>query len=434
MNFNKHFNRITLFALILFIGAGLSQAQNIKFPNPRQEKLLNEFKLLIWSVPEAEKVTCRLRLNKGSAFDQLGKEGQMALLANILFPDQISRDFFEEDLGGSLEITSTYDYLQINVTSDPDQILTVLQTLANAVISPQIDKETTAKVREDMLARVRELENDPVYLADLAVSKRLFGEFPYSRPPLGTSETLPNIDFADLIFAQQRFLTADNATLTVSGNVKSDLIYRAVRRYFGIWTKADEPVPATFRLPETPDKNVQIIESVLPDAHELRFAIRGLARNDKNFYAAEILAEIIKKRLQTKAGKDADVAHQSHFLPGMVLVRFSNWKPEPADNKTDPMVLPPAADNLFKGTVSADEFNSAKSVVLARFANETISELWLDVDTFRLDSFRNDYQRAQNVKLEDVAALAANWAKQPIASVLLVSKSMTSGESTNSVQ
>src|SRR5688500_8201912 len=98
MNIKNYSKKITILALILFINAGISLAQTAKFPAPRQETLLNDLNFLIWNTPNAEKVTVKLRIHKGAAFDQQGKEGTMALLANMLFPNQASREFFEEDL------------------------------------------------------------------------------------------------------------------------------------------------------------------------------------------------------------------------------------------------------------------------------------------------------------------------------------------------
>lgn len=426
MIFNFYFKRSTVSLLILFSLAVFAVAQPEKLPVPRQEKLLNNVKMLIWSQPEAEKVRVILRINRGSAFDQLGKEGQMALLAQIIFPDQISREFFEEDLGGSLEIETNYDYLQINTTAEPDQILTVLQTLANAVISPQIDKETTAKVRAEQIEKVKELDQNPAYLADLAVRQRLLGDFPYGRPQMGTVESLNKIDFADLIFARQRFLTADNATLVIIGNVKSDLVYRAARRYFGSWLKADEQIPATFRLPDPPEKSLKLIETEKENASELRLAFRGLARGDKDYYASEILGLILNRRLQQSEGNEAIVKNNPHFLPGLVLVELPDWKKV----KNGPEGLSIDTESIFSGllaqTVSQTEFSSAKNEVLSRFNSENLAQLWLDLDTFNLNSFKGEYQKAQNAKIEDVKRIAGVWTKEPFASVLVYQKSKPS--------
>lgn len=436
MNIKNYSKKITILALILFINAGISLSQTTKFPEPRQEKLLNDLNFLIWNVPDAEKVTVKLRIHKGSAFDQQGKEGTMALLANILFPNQATREFFAEDLGGSLEITTNYDYIQINATADSDKVLDVLQTLATAVINPQIDKETTESVRQPQIGIVQQLESEPSYIADQAVAKRLLGSFPYGRPEMGTVESLQKIDFADLIFAKNRFLTSDNATVAVIGNVKPDLIYRAARRYFGGWVKSDGKIPATFRLPEAPENKLQILEAKKENTSELRFAVRSLARNDKNFYAAAVLQSILGKRLQKQNRGKVSVAGKAHLLPGLIIFQMSEWNLGIVKKSGNQIALPVGLDktvaNLFTEPVSAEEFSAAKNEILSRFTVDALSDFWLDVQTYKLSSFNADYQAAQNVKLEDVKSMAEKLKTEPVASVLLFQNPQTAETPNNS--
>jgi zinc protease len=423
MNIKNNFKKITILGLVLFITAGISLSQTVKFPEPRQEKLLNELKLLIWNVPSAEKVTVKLRFHKGSAFDRQEKEGTMALVANILFPGEVPKDFFEQDLGGSLEIISNYDYIQINATADSDKILDVLQTLSNALLNPEINKETTELVRQAQIEKVKNLENDPVYVANRAIAKRFFGDFPYGRPEMGTLESLQKIDFADLMFAKNKFLTSDNATIAVIGNVKSDLVYRAARRYFGGWVKADEKIPATFRLPDAPDSKLQILEANKENTSEIRFAIRGVARNDKDYYAAEILENILEKRLQKQQRGKVFISGEGNLLPGLITFGVNDWNlgtVKKQENQISlPMDLDKTVSNLFKETLTAEEFNSAKTQVLSKFNADKVSDFWLDVETYRLKSFKDDYNSAQNVTLEDVKKVAEKFKNEPVASVLL---------------
>jgi zinc protease len=432
MNYTNNFKKFTILALFLFQLASISFAQTTKFPEPRQEKLLNGLKLLTWNEPRAEKVTVKLRIHSGSAFDPQGKEGVMALLADALFPNESQREFFVEDLGGSLEVTSNYDYIQINATANSDQFLTIIETLATAVINPQINKEITAKVAAARLEKVKELEKNPAYIADQAVAKRLFGDFPYGRAQAGTSASLAKIDFADLLFAKRRFLTADNATLAISGNVKHDLIFRAVRRYFGVWEKADKKVPATFRQPEAADTKAVIINSPLVENAEVRYAMRGLARNDKDFAASDILIKIMQNRLRKEFPRenqiDAFVRQNPNLLPGLIIVGISNMS---FDAESQLSAKPPKTHTIiFKDEnlaailasekISTEEFEKAKNEAAAEMNQKNPADLWLDVDTFKLVTAKDEFQKINNVSITDVQKISERLTKEPTVTVLTV--------------
>lgn len=422
MKFIRYFNFFGLFLLIFCAAAGFSTAKAQNFPAPREGKLLNGARLLVWGDSKTDKVTVKIRIHSGSAFDPLGKEGTMQLLSDILFPTETTREFFTEDLNGSFEIITNYDYIQINASGDADKFLTILETLASAVTNPQIDKETTAKVKAALLAKVQELEKNPAYVADRAVAKRLLGNFPYGRPQMGSSESLQKIDFADLLLADQKFFTADNATIAVSGNVNPDFALRAVKRLLGGWLKADKKVPSTFAQPDAPQKNIQILDSPAEKTSEFRFAVRGFARNDKNFYASQVLERILRNRILAKEGENSFARHNAHVLPGLLVFGVSDWNTNSIKKQDGAIALPETNDypnNYLKNAVAQAEFDKAKSEFLAEFNKIRPDDFWLDAETFKLSPVKTEWQNAQNVMITDVQRVLEKIQKEPVASVLV---------------
>jgi hypothetical protein len=410
---------ISLAALVLTAVSVVSVfAQSPNAAAPRQEKLLNGLKILMRNDQQAANVSVKIRVHSGAAFDPQGKEGVMRMLAENIFPNDAVREFFTDDLGGSLEVITNYDYIQINATSKPEEFLNLMETLANAVASPTIDKETTLRLRALQIEKVREMEKNPVYVADLAAAARLFGSFPYGRPIDGSVESIQKIDFADLIFAKDRFFTADNATVAITGNFKPDLAFRAARRYFGAWAKSDGKISSTFRQPDEPKAGLPIIESPAPNKSEFRLAMRGFARNDDDYYAAEILELILQNRIQTREGKKAFVRHEAHVLPGSIIFGVSDWnlgRIKKEDNKITLPVTDNYQNNFLKDAVKPEEFEKAKSELAARTKPSDPADSWLDADTFRL----SPRKAAANSSLDDVQRVLEKLQKQTAATVLI---------------
>lgn len=418
--------KFTFFLLILFIFASFANAQKIN--SPRQESLLNGLRVLMWNAPAADKVTIKLRIHSGSAFDRQDREGTMALLGDILFPNEQFKEFFEEDLGGKLEITSNYDYIQVDVTGDKDKFLTILETVANAVSKPEITKETTATVRAKRLELIKEFERDQKYIADQAARKRLLGDYPYGRPQSGTAESLSKIDYADILFAKQRFLSSDNATLAVVSDLKTDFVMKAVRRYFGSWVKGDNKVPATFTQPEKPDETKLGIQTEYGEDSQVRYAMRGIARNDRDFHASQILTKILQNRMQKQIlpnyGREIFVRQDARFLSSVIFFGYTSTPVpivaapvNPTPGKTENIVT-----LVMTGDVSAEEFGKAKADYLNESAKNDFIENWLDIDTYKLSSYKDESKKPENVTLTDVNRTLERLRKEPIVSVSVMKK------------
>lgn len=416
MKIIQHFVKLTISAAFLFAFANVNFAQSNTVP--QEEKLLNGLKLLTFRQKGADKLNIKLRLHSGSAFDPQDKEGVMALFADILFPNQEQvREYFTDELGGSFEIVSNYDYIQINATGANDKLLPILETLAQAMTQTQIDKETTPKVKNARLAKIKEWESDPSYVANLAVRKQLLGSFPYGRPQSGTTASLTKIDFADLLFARDRFLLADNATLIVAGDFRQDLVNRAVRRYFGNWRKSEKIAPSTFAMAEEPKEFFLAVNSPTESSTELRYAMRGLARKDKDFYASKILSDVYFNRLKEKVPSanrnSVSVEYDEHVLPGIMIYGVSGLNAE--ENKNLMM-------DILSKPVTAEEFSRSKTPISGKYIVGNQADLWLDSDTYKLGSPGDEAKKVNAVTLADVNRIAEQMKTQPFVSVLVEKK------------
>lgn len=408
---------IVLLVFSLLAPAIFSQASAGK--DPRREQLLNGLRVYLFNDPAADKTIVKVRIHSGSAFDPQGKEGLMALLAANIFPDPAAGEFFEEDLGGSLQVTSGYDHIQVAASSRPEDFLRMLETVSTAVSAPTVDKETTAALKARQLEALSRLEKDPAYIADRAVAHHLLGTFPYGRPGVGTAESLARIDFADLIDVRGRFLTADNATVAIAGKFDHKLALQAVKRYFGAWIKSDKKIPSTFRQPDLPPADIMVVESPVADTSEFRFALRGLARNDAKYHAAEILERVLSTRLSARGGS---VSHESHVLPGIFVFSLPNWEKD-GITKAENKIVVPLADgyqsSFLKDRVTAEEFAAARRDYLAEAGRYDIVDLWLDADTYGIKSPKADIEARSAVTVADAQSLLTSLQKAPVAFALV---------------
>ena len=422
MSFNRSKPRILAFSVTIGLLLAVSQ---VSAQAPEREQLLNGLRLVLLPKPGSQEVLIKLRIHSGAAFDLAGKSGQMALLGDILFPDKATIEYFTEENDGRLDVSVNYDSLTITMQGKAAELERILDVLRNALVSTQLTPEVVARVRDARVKIIRDTAISPSVVADRAVAARLFGDFPYGRPFTGSAEDVARVDRADLMLARDRFLNSNNATLTIVGGVTKPRAMRALRQLLGPWRKSEQVVPSTFRQPVAPDSKALVITGV-GDSAELRLAVRGVARSDPDYYAANLLAKLAQHRWETLmpelAKRPTFGRSESHFLPGMFMLGAS----------VAPQSVPDALaaakktlESLAGAPVTPAEMDRARSEVLTELNSllskpDAQSDSWLDQDTYRLTDAQPSPTTAVNsLTPADIQRLASRLFSGPAATVVL---------------
>lgn len=406
--------------------AGLATQASAQVPSePRRQQLLNGLRVLIWQRPGDQTLLLKLRIHSGAAFDLEGKEGTMALLGDLLFPDPVSREYFTEEMDGYLEVRTNYDSITISMKGRPSGLEQIIEILRTALVTTQLTPENIAKVQEGRIKIIRETSISPSILADRAIASRLFGDFPYGRPAGGSAESLARVERADLMLAQERFLNSNNATLVVIGGVEPPRVMRALRQLLGGWRKSEKIVPTTFRQPEPPDPRPLLVNIPAGDSAEIRLATRGLARADTDTPAANVLSLVARKRWEALVPEltrgPVFVRHQPNVLPGIFVFGAT------VDNSLAVKALEAARNvtkSLVDNPVSVAELEQAKAALVVEITkslsdDKGIAIAWVDVDTYRLSSIQEQLRRIQAVTAMDVQRTAGRLFRNASASVVM---------------
>jgi zinc protease len=392
---------------------------------PEHARLLNGLRVIIWSRPSDQDVLLKLRIHSGAAFDLAGKEGSMALLGDILFPDPTAREYFTE-MQGRLNVSTDYDAITITMQGRAQEFERIIEILRTALVTTQLTAENVLKVREARVKLLKETGISPTMLADRAIAARLFGEFPYGRPISGTVESLERIQRADLMLARDKFLTPNDATLTVIGGVQNNRAMRALRQLLGVWRKSEEIVPATFKQPSPPDPRTLIVNAPTDQTVELRLAVRGLSRQDTDSVAADLLANVARQRwiklIPELSRTPVFVRHESLALPGSFVMGTS------VESLLAGKTLAAAKEvlqALASGSVTPSELELAKSELITRENNQLAkpdgaADAWLDGDTYGLPSIAERSRSLTAVTTTDLQRVANRLIRdQTFASVVI---------------
>jgi len=399
-------SRCSMFLLLVALVFARTSAQST--PEPVREQLLNGLTVLFWQRPDAN-VLLKLRVHSGAAFDLADKGGTMALLGDALFPDPATREYVAEQLGGKLEVDTSYDAIEITISGKSSEFERLVEFLRGGLVSTPLTPENVAKIRD---ARIKQLSDKQTTSskADQVIAARLFGAFPYGHPIGGTIESIAKIERADLLFARERFLNADNATLVVIGGIDKARAMRTLRQLLGPWQKGDRMVPATFRPPNRADSRVLLVDQSSATTAEIRLAVRGLAQSDRDALAASVLARIFRDRWQTLRPDLSSifVHHEAHSLPGSFVLGASG----PTASAAKAISSAQEVMRSLAGTgPTPSEVERARGDLLAEIMSqavkpETIADLWLDADAYKLAGLNAQLNSIRSLSVGDIQGVA----------------------------
>ena len=399
------FFRLFMLALAL-PGASLSALG--QGSEPQRTQLLNGLRVVHLQQPGDQNVLIKLRVHSGAAFDLAGKEGTLALLGDILFPDPSVREYFTEEMGGRLNVKTDYDGITISMQGRAAEFERMVEILRTALVTTQLTPENVSRIRDGRIKVVKETSVLPAAVADRAIAARLFADFPYGRPYGGTAESLERIDRSDLMLARERFLNPNNATLTIIGGVQPGRAMRTLRQLLGIWRKSEQVVPATFRQPVKPDARPLLVNAPGDQSVEIRLAVRGLARRDPDVLAASLLAHIARRRWETAVPELARtplfVRHDAFSLPGMFVMGTT------VDHLLAAKTLAAAQEivkQLARNPVPAGDLDQAKVDLLATLNKEVggpdgLADGWLDMDTYGVESSAEQIRKLNSITSADL--------------------------------
>jgi zinc protease len=376
-----------LAALLLLCASVLPVAAQTP-PQPRREKLLNGLRILLLSRPGDQNVLIKLRIHDGSAFDLANKEGMMALIADAMF-DQQTRDYVTDELGGRIEITTDYDALNITLAGKSSDFSRLLELARAAAMNVQFTPESVIRVRDARVKALRDAPPTASESADRAVAARLYGSHPYGRVVSGTPESVARVERADLLLMRERFLTPDNTTLVIVGGFDVKNVMRTLRESFGSWRKSDVPVPPTFALPDPPDERTLVVNRPNAEGVELRLALRGLARTDRDAPAARLLAEVVRARWLAAVPELKEratfVRHDAYRAGGTFRLGATLRTPAEAAKALESARA--ILNQLSTAAPSASELESARLAFAASLnqgaqGDEGFADIWLDEHTY----------------------------------------------------
>lgn len=319
--------------------------------------------------------------------------------------------------------------IQLGFQADQDAFHGVVKTLTQnraeafrllklALSQPRFDEEPIGRIKAQILADLREDEENPEEIASKAWFAAAFPDHPYGRPAKGEPDQVKQISAGDLRqFIKNQFIR-DRLLITVAGDIGAEELGRLLDEAFG-GLAADGAAALEESVTPKADQTIAIKRDIPQTV--IMFGLPGLLRKDPDFIPAYVMNYILggggfSSRLTTEIREKRGLAYSvySYLMPLQQSGLFVGGVATQNERAGETVkILRQELDRLRDGGVSEKELEDAKTYLTGSFplhfdSNAKIAE---QLNGLQLEGLGVDYLERRNellraVTREDVSRVA----------------------------
>ncbi len=412
------FHRIAAGAAAAFLFAAPAAAinvQEVKSPGGIEAWLVEEHGLPI--------ISLNAGFDGGGRLDPEGKTGLAYLVSTLMNEgagEYDSTAFMQklEEKAISMGGSANSDAFFVSLTTLSEHKADAFALMKLALASPRFDQEAIDRMKAQIVASIRQSDEQPNAIAGRAWAERAFAGHPYGLRLSGTAETVAAITRDDIVAFMGQALGRDQLKVVVVGDITAEELAPLLDDLFAA-------VPATRALADPPAVTMQnagrteVVDRDIPQS-VIVFGAPGLKVADPEFRAAQVLnyvlggggfASRMMKEIRAKRGLTYGV--YTGFTTDKLTEYF--YGSLATANATAGQAFDLVKEEIRKFRdegITDEELADAKAYLTGSFAlnfdtNSKISSVLLG---YFLQDFDKDYVNRRNPEIEAVTKGQVNAA------------------------
>jgi zinc protease len=288
----------------------------LTLPPVEKRTLSNGLQVWIMGVHKVPTVHLSLTIRAGVAADPQGKFGLASLTAAMLDEGAGARNALEiadavDFLGAELSATGSTDATYVDLHVPVARLADALPIMADVVAHPTFPEAELKRLREERLASLLEMEDDPEELIQAAFPRLVFGAtHRYGTLTSGTEASLKAITAADLKAFHTAQYRPANAVLVVAGDVTADTVVPQLEKALGQWKGAPGAKAALAGdAAQLTTRQVFLIDKPGAAQSQIRIGWIGVARSTPDYFALRVLNTILGEAFTSRLNTNLREVH-----------------------------------------------------------------------------------------------------------------------------
>ncbi len=351
----------------------------------------------------------------GATQDPDGKPGVAHFVSGML--DEGSGDLDSEafqkrleDLAAKFNVNASHDHMTVTFQTLTENRAESIKLLQMAIASPHFGPADVERIREQIVANLRQEEKDPNKAASNEWFKVAFGPHAYGRPVNGTLASIAAVTPADLHDYVEKNFARDNLKVAVVGDIDAAQLGETLDFVFGGLPEKAVLTPVREVAWEKASKQ-RVLQMPNPQS-VVHFGFEGLKRADPDFIPAYILNYVVggggfssklMQEVREKRGLAYSVYtylfpldHAGIFMGGVATENKSVGK--------SMELIRTELERVADEGLSEKELRTAKDYLIGSFALrfDTSAKIAQQLLAIQLDDLGMDYIDRRNGEIEAI--------------------------------
>jgi zinc protease len=399
----------------------------------QREVLPNGLILLAKRRSDVPVLTVQALVNAGQVFEPEDKAGLADLVGGLLdegIEDDHGRRRTGDEIAGDVEFVggqyaTSANGVSVKVLSEHAEV--AFNTVRDLLRYPSFPKERFDKLREDQLAEIESMDQEPTRVARRLFFESIYKGHPLHRPAIGYKDTVKALTLEDVEAYYRLHFRPENTIISIVGDVDPAKAIEELRNRMSSWKgdgtwKAPALIPALRQTEPRP-----VIQTFKAQQVRIHLGHVGIERKNPDLPALRVMEMILltspgftnrlARNVRDLQGLAYDVNGSITGGAGMVACPFQVVLGVEAKDKDKGLkAVMKELEEFLKDGPTAEEVKDAKDYLLASFVSswETVEDLadyLLTVERYGLgQNYAADYYRAvKAVTPEEVLRVARKY-------------------------
>lgn len=182
-------------------------------------------------------IASNILFNVGSNFEKLEEEGFSHFIEHLVFKS--SKKFSTEEimdkltfLGADFNAYTSKNLTRFIFKCLKENFEKCFEIYSDMLINSKFLEEEIDRERGVVVEEIKKYEDDPVEVMLQKVAKEYFDGTTFAHDVLGNEEIILSATRESLLNFKRKYYTAENAIISVAGNIEFDLLDKIVTKYF----------------------------------------------------------------------------------------------------------------------------------------------------------------------------------------------------------